>query len=288
MTAVFTPISLDHTRQLGATVEEIARTKSGIIKPGATVVTAAQPDGALAAIVSRASAVGARVLVAGADFGGAPLSRSTEGQEITLRRIGGETIPRTRLKLHGDHQAANAALAVAAVDAFLETFPHEPAMNDSAVCDALFAASSPGRLQVIGREPLVILDAAHNPAGAVSLAAALREWPGVTQIAFVLGVLEEKDAEGIVAALHAVASCFFVTQSESPRAIGHGRLSRLVAEVAGGANNGVRDFEDPAAALSAACAWAASRPGSAVVVTGSITLIGDTLNRARHAAPEPL
>jgi dihydrofolate synthase/folylpolyglutamate synthase len=272
--AVLTPISLDHTRQLGRSVGDIARTKSGIIKPGAIVVTALQPDDALAAIVTHAASVGSRVLVAERDFGGEPLSRTEDGQEITLRRIAGGVLARTKLSLHGDHQASNAALAVAAVEAFLGAKP----LAEITIRATLSTVSSPGRLQIIDRDPLVLLDAAHNPAGALSLASAIRDWPGISEVAFVLGVLEEKDAVGIIDALRPVASCFFVTQSDSPRAIGHGYLSQLVAENSGIA---VHDFSDPVAAVTAARAWAGARAQGAVVVTGSITLIGDALRRSR-------
>lgn len=277
--AVLTPISLDHLRQLGSTVGEIARTKSGIIKPGAIVVSAKQQDEALAAILVRADAVGSPVLLADRDFAGVPLRRTPDGQEIALRRITGGSIPRTALTLHGDHQAENAAVAVAAVDAFLQGSP----MSSSSVVAALSGASSPGRLQIIGREPLVILDAAHNPAGALSLATALRDWPGVSEVAFVLGVLEDKDVVGIVAALRPVASRFFVTQSESPRAIGHREIARIVADTTAVE---VSDFDDPVAALTAARDWANARPRAAVVVTGSITLIGEALYRSARVGAE--
>ncbi len=277
--AVFAPISLDHTRQLGSTLEEIARTKSGIIKPGSTVVTAAQSEGALDEILAKANSVGSRVFAANRDFGGISLRPTPTGQEAALRRIDGTSIPLAALSLHGDHQAANAALALAAVDSFLGG----PVMTAAAVSAALTRASSPGRLQVIGRDPLVILDAAHNPAGARSLASAMRVWPGVRRVSFVLGVLEEKDVVGIVEALRPVAADFYVTQSESVRAIGHRRLAGIVAEVAPGI--AVHAFADSSAALAAAREGATVHSHVAIVVTGSITLIGETLHRATECEP---
>lgn len=280
--AVFAPISLDHTRQLGSTLQEIARTKSGIIKPGSTVVTAAQPGEALDEIIAKARSIGSQVLVADRDFGGISLSPTSTGQEVALRRVDGTSIPRTALSLHGDHQASNAALAVAAVDSFLGS----PAMSAATVSAALARASSPGRLQVIGRDPLVILDAAHNPAGARSLAAAMRDWPGVRRVSFVLGVLEEKDVVGIVEALRPVASDFYVTQSESVRAIGHRRLASIVAEVATVVP--VHDFADPSAALTAAREAVGGHSHAAIVITGSITLLGEALHRATACEPSIL
>jgi dihydrofolate synthase / folylpolyglutamate synthase len=159
-------------------------------------------------------------------------------------------------------------------------------MTPAAVSTALTRASSPGRLQVIGRDPLVILDAAHNPAGARSLAAAMRDWPGVRRVSFVLGVLEEKDVVGIVEALRPVASDFYVTQSESVRAIGHRRLVSIVAEVATGI--AVHDFADPGAALATAREGAAGHSHVAIVITGSITLIGEALHRATEREPSIL
>jgi dihydrofolate synthase/folylpolyglutamate synthase len=280
--AVIAPISLDHTRQLGSTLEQIARTKSGIIKPGSTVVTAVQSAAVLDEILAKADSVGSRVLIADHSFGGVSLSRTSTGQDIALRRIDGTTISHTALSLHGVHQASNAALAVAAVDAFLGV----SSMSATAVTAALAQASSPGRLHIIGRDPLVILDAAHNPAGALCLAAEMRDWPGVRRVSFILGVLEEKDVVGIVEALRPVASDFFVTQSDSVRAIGHRRLASVVAEAAPGI--AVHDFANPIAALAAAREGADRHPGTAIVVTGSITLIGEALHREIEPQPSTL
>jgi len=301
--AVITPISLDHTRQLGSSVAEIARTKSGIVKPGSTVVVARQTDSALAEISSRARSVSATIQRAGQDFGGTSLARTRVGQLISVRRLDGSVLPDVTLSLHGDHQADNAALAVAAVDAFLAAEPAAEraperaglrtsagapdaaralasSMDGTAVTAALGAATSPGRLQIIGRDPLVIVDAAHNPAGALSLAAALRDWPDVDAVAVVLGVLEDKDADGIIGALRDVAAGFYVTQSDSPRAIEHRRLASLVREAAPGYP--VRAFRDPEAALESAMRWSNARDRTAVVITGSITLIGDAVLRSQE------
>jgi folylpolyglutamate synthase/dihydropteroate synthase len=118
--AVFLQIALDHQRQLGSTIEQIARTKSGIIKPGTTVVTSAQSPEALEAIVAKAGTVGAPVLALGSAFDGRTIERTESGQRVTLTRIDGSVVSDAVLNLHGDYQAANAAVALAAVDAFLD------------------------------------------------------------------------------------------------------------------------------------------------------------------------
>ncbi|WP_233255659.1 bifunctional folylpolyglutamate synthase/dihydrofolate synthase [Naasia lichenicola] len=267
--AVIAPIALDHTRQLGSTLSQIAHTKSGIIKPGSITVTAVQAEAAHAVIAATAESVGSQLLVAGRDFDGAPVRHADSGQVVTLRRSDGTILPNLELSLLGAHQSCNAALAVAAVDALLGS----GVLQEETVRDALAAASSPGRLQIVGRDPLIIVDAAHNPAGADSLNEALRNWPGVAEFVIVLGVLEDKDARGIIRALSPMASAFYVTSSPSSRALPHGALLRLVREISPAIS--VHDASNPVDAVGAATAWARARMHAAVVVTGSITLIGD-------------
>jgi len=273
--AVFTPIALDHVERLGRTVAEIARTKAGIIKPAASVVTAIQPIEALDELRAAAEQDEAGVAVERVDFALEATTVAVGGQLIDVRGRAGE-YRGLYLPLYGDHQAQNAAVAIAAVESFLGdgTVPLDP----DVVAEGLATTTSPGRLQLIGTEPTVIVDAAHNPHGAAALAAAITEYFDFDEITVVLGILREKDAHGIVAELAPFANQFFVTTSASDRARPAEELAELVAGVA--PSDTVFAFSDPELAFASARDWAAAAPRRAVVVTGSIVLVGEAIAAA--------
>jgi dihydrofolate synthase/folylpolyglutamate synthase len=281
--AVFTPIAMDHMERLGKDVNAIARTKSGIIKPSAMVVSAAQnpvarkvleeaveltestltfvsentvPEvGNPVAVVSRAVAVG--------------------GQLITIQGAAGlyEDI---FLALYGDHQAENAALAIAAVEAFLGGASQS--LEQQVLDEAFATVSSPGRLQLVAADPTVLVDAAHNPHGAQSLTKALGTYFTFDDITIVLAIFEDKDALGIVQALAPIASRFIVTNAPSERSRAARDLGFLVADVVG--NDKVTVEPDAVVALAMARGYAANSEKGAVLVTGSITLVGLTVGLA--------
>jgi dihydrofolate synthase/folylpolyglutamate synthase len=270
--AVFTPIALDHTKRLGSTVAEIARTKSGIIKPAASVVSAFQSADALAELARAAQLTESTMAVEGTAFSVLSNTVAVGGQVIAVQGLAARYSD-LFLPLFGDHQAQNAAVAIAAVEAFIGGGT-QPLAQDI-VEEGLATATSPGRLQVIGVEPTVIIDAAHNPHGAEALAKAIGSYFTFDEVTIVLGVLADKDARGIVRALAPIATRFQVTQSSSERAIPAERLEELVAELT---ESGVsHEFDDLESALDDAREWAAAAPRRAVLVTGSITMIGDTL-----------
>jgi len=270
--AVFTPIALDHTKRLGSTIAEIARTKAGIIKPAAAVVSAAQTPEGLAELERAAELTESSIAVQGTAFSLLGNTVAVGGQVISVNGLAG-TYAGVFLPLFGDHQAQNAAVAIAAVEAFIGGGT-QPLAHD-VVEEGLATATSPGRLQVIGIEPTVIIDAAHNPHGAEALAKAIGSYFTFDEVTVVLGVLADKDARGIVRALAPIAAKFQVTQSSSERAIPADRLEELVAELT---ESGVsHEFDDLESALDDAREWAAAAPRRAVLVTGSITMIGDTL-----------
>ncbi|MEO7014953.1 MAG: cyanophycin synthetase, partial [Leifsonia sp.] len=135
--------------------------------------------------------------------------------------------------------------------------------------------TSPGRLQLIGVEPSVLVDAAHNPAGAKTLAAALGTYFGFEEIVFVFGTLADKDAAGILEALAPVATRFHVTRSHSDRAMDQETLGDLVLATTGSESTFV--YTELADALEAAREWARDGERRAVVVTGSITVVGEAM-----------
>ncbi len=270
--AVFTPISLDHTNRLGNTIAEIARTKSGIIKPAADVVSAAQLPEALRELEHAVDLTESTIAVQPGAFDVVETAVAVGGQLVTIRGRAA-TYSDLFLPLYGDHQAQNAAVAVAAVETFLGrgTMPLNPALVE----EGLAEATSPGRLQLIGIEPTVLVDAAHNPAGAATLTAALRTYFDFDEIAFVVGVLVDKDAVGIIRELAPLATRFHATQSRSERAIDYEVLGDLVLAATNAESTYV--FADLEAAIERAREWASEEPRRAVVVTGSITLVGDAM-----------
>jgi len=274
--AVFTPIDLDHTQRLGSTIAEIARTKAGIIKPIADVVSALQAPEALAELERAVELTESTLAVEGTAFALESSAVAVGGQVITVRGIAG-TYRDLFLPLFGDHQGHNAALAIAAVESFLGQGT-QPLVGD-VLAEGLGAATSPGRLQVVGIEPTVLVDAAHNPHGARALAAALGTYFTFEEVVVVLGVLQDKDARGILHALAPIATRFIATQSQSERAVASADLAELVREVA----TDVTQEESFENALADARAWAAQKSGRAVLVTGSITLVGEAI---ALAAPE--
>jgi dihydrofolate synthase/folylpolyglutamate synthase len=274
--AVFTPISLDHTDRLGSTIAEIARTKSGIIKPSASVVSAEQVEEAARELHRAAELREASIAFQPLDFDVQNDAVAVGGQLVTIRGRAG-TYNDLFLPLYGAHQAQNAAVAVAAVETFLGD-GGEP-LRAPLLEEGFATATSPGRLQLIGTDPTVLVDAAHNPAGALTLARALPEFFDFDEIGFVLGILRDKDAHGIVDALAPLAARIFVTQSHSERSTSSSELADHVEEWT---HEHVAAHDDLGDAIEAARDWAASDPRRAVVVTGSIALIAETLGLAQQ------
>lgn len=270
--AVFAPISLDHVARLGSTVSEIARTKAGIIKADAIVVSAQQSPDALAELARAAEANNATMSVQQREFSLVSSAVAVGGQLITVKGRAG-TYPDLFLPLFGDHQAQNATVAIAAVESFLGD-GSQPIAQD-VVVEGLATATSPGRLQVIGIEPSVIVDAAHNPQGAQAVARAMGEYFTFEEVAIVLGVLEDKDTEHIVEALAPLTSRFLVTTSSSDRAISPDDLAYVVRDIAGA--DATYEFDTLDEAIDEARRWASETTTRAVLVTGSISLVGETM-----------
>lgn len=271
--AVFTPIAMDHVKHLGPTLRDIARTKSGIIKPASRVVSAHQSDEAWEEIMSAATRFEASLAVLDRDFFLSSVEPAVGGQLLAVSGLAG----RYRdlfLPLLGDHQAENAALAIAAVELFLGN--GEIPMAAEVVEEGLALASSPGRLQVIASHPTVIVDAAHNPHGAESLTRALMTSFSFDKVICVIGVLKEKDVAGIVEALDPVVDHFVVTQSQSDRALSVADLADTVAAIAGPDRVDARPSSDEA--MARALDLAGIEGG--VVVMGSITLVAEVVERS--------
>ena len=278
--AVVAPIGIDHTDYLGPTLESIAGEKAGIIKPGSVAVLAHQPAEAAEVLLRRCAETGAQVARDGLEFGVVARSVAVGGQLLTMQGLRGR-YEEVFLPLFGPHQAGNAVLALAAVEALAAS--GEP-LADDLVREAFGGASSPGRLEVLRRGPAVLVDAAHNAAGAAALAEALAEAFAFTATIGVLAVLADKDAAEIVAALDPALDRVICTANSSPRAMPAQELGRIAAEVLGSDRVAVAD--DLATAIDEAMAWADERAAQGsigIVATGSVITAGEVRSMLRGA-----
>jgi dihydrofolate synthase / folylpolyglutamate synthase len=275
-TCVITPIGLDHMEWLGDTVQDIALAKAGIVYKGATLVCAAQPPEAMEPILRHCAEVGATVAREGAEFGVLRRTLAVGGQVLTLQGLSGE-YDDVYLPLHGAHQAQNAALALAAVEAFLGG-GQERRLDPAVVREGFAAATSPGRLERVRNAPPILLDAAHNPAGMAALAGALGEEFDFRRLIAVVAVLADKDADGMLAALEPVVDAVVVTQNTSPRALPADRLGAVAVEVFGEDRVRVAPALPDAIELAVALAEEdidAGLAGVGVIVTGSVMTVAD-------------
>ncbi|WP_445330554.1 bifunctional tetrahydrofolate synthase/dihydrofolate synthase [Streptomyces sp. GSL17-111] len=274
--SVVTPISLDHTERLGGTPAEIAQEKAGIIAPDATVVLAQQPVEAAAVLMRRAAEQGATVAREGLEFGIVSREVAVGGQLLTLRGLGGE-YPDLFLPLHGAHMAHNAAVALAAVEAFFGVGAEQGRTLDVDTIRTAFAAvTSPGRLELVRSSPSVLLDAAHNPGGARATAEAVSEAFGFSRLVGVVGPSGDKDVRGVLEALEPVLAEVVVTRNSTPRAMDVDALAALAVEVFGEERVQVEPRLDDA--LEAAITLAEEEhefSGAGVLVTGSVITVGE-------------
>ncbi|MFD8011907.1 bifunctional folylpolyglutamate synthase/dihydrofolate synthase [Streptomyces sp. NPDC058955] len=274
--AVVTPIDLDHTDRLGETPGEIAGEKSGIIKQGATVILAQQPVDAAQVLLKKAVDVDATVAREGMEFGVVSREVAVGGQLLTLRGLGGE-YEEVFLPLYGAHQAHNAAVALAAVEAFFGIgAEHARTLDIETVRRAFAQTSSPGRLEVVRSSPTVVLDAAHNPHGARATAEAVSESFGFSRLIGVVSTSGDKDARALLEAFEPIFAEIVVTQNSTPRATDVDALAAIAVEVFG-EDRVVVEPRLPDA-LEAAITLAeeeAEYGGAGVLVTGSIFTVGD-------------
>lgn len=270
--AVLTQIGLDHP-ELGATVEQIAGEKVGIIKEGSTVVSAPQKPAVADIIAEAAARHGGRLVVAGRDFGVVDRAPAVGGQLLTLRGVTG-TVDELSLPLYGAHQADNAACALAAVEGLLG---FTGGLDPDVIRAAFATVRSPGRVEVVHREREdgtpedgvpVVLDGAHNPASAHALAVTLLEEFTFRNRIVVLGVLGDKDIDAIAAEVVRFADHVVVTQPPNSRAVTLDRLEKAVHDAGGSVE--VAPKVTQAIELAAGLAT----EDDAVVVTGSFYTVG--------------
>ena len=274
--AVLTPIGLDHAQYLGNTVEEVAREKVGIIKHNAVVVSAPQTQSVLDIIQERVDHVGATLLLAGRDFWLESRVPAVGGQQVTLHGVRA-AYDELFLPLYGAHQAENAVLALAAVEALIGG---EEPIASGVVQEAFEQVTSPGRLEIIRRSPTIVLDAAHNPHGAQALVEALEDSFTFSPLIGVVGVMADKDYEEMLSILEPRLAHIVCTRNSSDRAL----PAHALAEVARGIFGidrvseaaSLADAIDEAAALAEAGGVFGESLGSGgVLVTGSVIMAGE-------------
>ena len=219
---VITPIGMDHMEYLGNSIEEIATAKAGILKPDMYGVLSNQIPEVAKVLLAKAAEVGIEVAREGIEFEVMSRQVAVGGQLLTIRGIKDVYLD-LFLPLHGRHQASNAAAALVAAEAF---FGDQP-LDLESVKQGFASATSPGRFEIVRREPTVILDAAHNPHGAKTLANTLQEEFTFGRVIAVVGIFADKDAEGIFDEIKDVIDGVIVTQSSSPRAMPAGELAKI-------------------------------------------------------------
>jgi dihydrofolate synthase / folylpolyglutamate synthase len=277
---VITPISYDHMAILGDTLPEIAAEKAGIIKPGVPVVCASQPDEALAVICEVSEHQGAPLILLGREWTWEPGEADLTGQSFGLRHAQDDTSTQLRLPLLGQHQLANAATAVAAIWALGEHGVHVP---EPALRDGLQAVRWPGRLEILSREPLVVVDGAHNGDSARKLVAALRGLGGSKRLVVILGGSPDHLTPELLGALLPAAERAIATQSQHPRAAETAWIRARAAEL------GLHLEDGGTVAQALELALADAGPDDLICCTGSLFVAGEAraVWLSRQALPLP-
>ncbi|KAB3520947.1 bifunctional folylpolyglutamate synthase/dihydrofolate synthase [Corynebacterium sp. zg254] len=285
--AVITPIGLDHTDYLGDTLEQIAGEKAGIIKsrwnkddllspPDNVTVIAEQEPEVMTVLLTEAVEKDSAVARAGQEFGVVSSSIAVGGQSLVLRGLGG-VYEDIFVPLSGEHQARNAAVALAAVEAFFGAGA-ERQLDPNTVREGFAQVQSPGRLERVRSAPSVFIDATHNPHGATALAAAMSRDFDFRRLVGVVGVLGDKDAYGILSALEPVLDELVVTQPQSPRALDVDTLAEYARDVMG--EERVHVASNLVGAVELATELAEDDAdgmvaGSGVLITGSVVTAGE-------------
>ena len=268
--AVMTPIGLDHQEYLGNTIAEIAHTKAGIFREGKPSVLAHQTREAAEVLIRESAKSESIPLREGLDFALLRRDVAVGGQLLSIQGLGG-TYDDIFLPLYGRHQASNATLALVAVEAFLGGGAER--LDVDAIRDGFAQASSPGRLEVMRRNPTVIIDAAHNHHGAVALHESLSEEFAFDRIVAVVAILADKDAVSFLSELSNIVDEIIVTENNSPRAMPTEDLFKIAVDI----------FEEDRVSSAGSIAGAieaamdkASHPTQSIgiVITGSVITVG--------------
>jgi dihydrofolate synthase/folylpolyglutamate synthase len=275
--SVIMPINLDHTEYLGETLTEIAQTKSGIIKQSGFVVLAQQEPEAAKVLLKRAAEMGADVAREGVEYSVLKRSLAVGGQLLTIQGAS-DTYEDIFLPLHGKHQASNAAAALVAVEAFFG----EQELDIEAVRAGFANVTSPGRCEVVHREPTIILDAAHNPHGAAAIAETVQSEFTFDEVIGVVAPMGDKDIHGILLELEQVMDSVIVTRNSSSRSTPVEKLEKIAIEIFG--IDRVFSDESLEKALERAIKDTVrplSEDSVGILVTGSVVTVGEARSYLR-------
>ena len=272
--AVVTPIAVEHAKYLGDTEELIAQEKSGIIKEGATAILAAQTQEVAEVLLTRCAAIGAIAAREGVEFGVVDRQIAVGGQMLSIQGLAAR-YDELVLHLWGQHQASNAACALAAVEAF---FGHdsEQTLNEDVVREAFFEMTSPGRLEIVRTSPTTIVDASHNPAGMKATVQTLQESFDFSRLIGVFAASSDKDIAAMLELLEPVLDEIVITTNNSIRSHGVDETAALAVEYFG-SDRVVVELELPEA-IDTAVGLAEEGEhfaGVGVIVTGSVYTAGD-------------
>ena len=284
--SVITPIGLDHMEYLGSTITEIAATKAGIIKEQGFIVLAQQTPEAAVELLRRAAEVGADIAREGLEYSIDSRAIAVGGQLISITGLRGH-YDDIYLPLHGKHQASNAAAALIAVEAFFG----EQDLDIDAVRAGFANVTSPGRCEIIHRDPTIILDAAHNPHGAKAIAETMQSEFTFDEITGIVALMADKDVLGILQELEPILNQIIVTTNSSERSMSVADLNKLASQVFGAD----RVFaEDTLQSAIDRAVKDAIRPLSdeslAILITGSVVTVGEartTIRKKFAKLPEP-
>ncbi|PKM47150.1 MAG: bifunctional folylpolyglutamate synthase/dihydrofolate synthase [Firmicutes bacterium HGW-Firmicutes-8] len=265
LVSVITNVAMDHMDYLGSTIREIATVKAGIIKHGMPVVTAADEPDALKVIREVSLRSKCELVEVGRDVTWKINTSSVEGQEFDLHTMQNSYIG-LFIKLIGRHQIVNAATAVAAVEALGK---HGYSFEDDIVRAGLAKAVWPARLEMVGADPRVLLDGAHNLHGSIALKKALTEVFSYRNLILVFGMLGDKEREKVVAQLAPLAKAVVITKPNSPRAGDWQKIADEVRKYAGE----VYLIEDIHSAVQKGMSLAG--PGDLVCITGSLYMVAE-------------
>ena len=283
--ATITPIGMDHADYLGDTIGQIASEKAGIIAPGSTAITAVQVEEAREVVVARARELDVPLKIEGEDFGLLSREIAVGGQLISIRGLRGD-YDDVFVPFFGEHQASNACVALATVEAFLGS--DDEKLDVDLVREGLASAETTGRLHAIRLDPTVLIDAAHNPHGARALAAAIQDSFTFDRLIGVVGLLGDKDAAGVLEALEPVLDSLILTSPASPRALPAEQLATIAEDFFGGKDVVVEDELLDAVDRAMGMAEADGETGgTGVLITGSVVLVGDALRLFARDAARP-
>jgi len=276
--SVIMPINLDHTEYLGETLTEIAQTKAGIIKESGFVVLAQQEPEAAKELLKRAAAMGADVAREGVQYSVLSRSLAVGGKLLNIQGAA-DTYEDIFLPLHGKHQASNAAAALVAVEAFFG----DQELDIEAVRAGFANVTSPGRCEVVHRDPTIILDAAHNPHGAAAIAETVQSEFTFDEVIGVVAPMGDKDIHGILLELEQVMDSIIVTANSSSRSTPVDKLEKIAIEIFGA--DRVFSDETLEQALDRAIKDTV-RPLSddtiGILVTGSVVTVGEARRYLRN------